>query len=49
MQKNQLEILKTQKVLNEYIEFKNDVEKFTKHVEEKNANRKNKRDNQKKS
>lgn len=40
------ELLVTQQVLNNYIEFKKDVEKFTKYVEVKKDGRKNKRDSE---
>lgn len=38
------ELMVTQQVLNNYIEFKDDVKEFTKHVEVKKDGRKNKRD-----
>ena len=44
--KSQIEIIRTQRVLNNYIEYNKDIEKFTKYVEEQNARRKNKTDNQ---
>ena len=31
-QKNQLEILRTQKVLNDFIDYKKETDKFTKHT-----------------
>ena len=36
-QRSQIEILRTQKVLSNYIEFNKDTKKFTKHVEEING------------
>ena len=41
--------MRTQRVLNDYIEYNKDIEKFTKYVEVKNVDRKNKRDNKRKS
>ena len=45
-QRNQIAILTTQKVLNDYIEFKKDNKKFTKYIEDKNG-RKDKRNSEK--
>ena len=36
-QRSQIEIVRTQKVLSNYIEFKKDTKKFTKYVEEING------------
>ena len=50
-QRSQIEILRTQRVLNDFIEYNKETEKFTKYVEEKYAreNEKNdKRNNDKK-
>ena len=44
--KSQIEIIRTQRVLNNYIEYNKDIDKFTKYVVEQNARRKNKTDNQ---
>ena len=44
--RSQKEIIRTQRVLNNYIEYNKDIEKFTKYVEEQNARRKDKTDNQ---
>ena len=33
--RSQIEIIRTQRVLNNYIEYNKDIEKFTKYVEEK--------------
>ena len=35
--RSQIEILRTQKVLNDYIDFNKDTKKFTKYVEEING------------
>ena len=43
--RSQVEIIRTQRVLNNYIEYNKDIEKFTKYVEEQNARRENKTDN----
>ena len=43
--RSQIEILRTQEVLNNYIDYKKDVKKFTKYVEEKNDRRENKTSN----
>ena len=50
-QRSQIEILRTQRVLNDFIEYKKETEPFTKYVDEKYAreNEKNdKRNNDKK-
>ena len=44
--RSQLEIIRTQSVLNDFIEYKKETEPFTKYVEEKYA-RKDERDNKK--
>ena len=38
-QRSQIEILRTQRVLNDFIEYKKETEPFTKYVEEKYAER----------
>ena len=45
-QRSQIEILRTQRVLNDFIDYKKETEPFTKYVEEKYA-RKDERDNKK--
>ena len=47
-QRSQIEIVRTQKVLSNYIEFKKDTKKFTKYVEEING-KSNKKNNRKDS
>ena len=37
--RSQIEILRTQRVLNDFIDYKNETEPFTKYVEEKYAER----------
>ena len=38
-QRSQLEIIRTQRVLNDFIDYKKETEPFTKYVEEKYAER----------
>ena len=45
-QRSQIEILRTQRVLNDFIEYKKETEPFTKYVEEKYAEP-NEKDNKK--
>ena len=47
-QRSQIEIVRTQKVLSNYIEFKKDTKKFTKYVEGLNG-KSNKKNNRKDS
>ena len=43
-QRSQIEILRTQRVLNDFIDYKKETEKFTKYVEEKYARENEKND-----